>query len=255
MSASLDVHEWICFGVVFSIPAAKWKKIAIIGTQLPVGTCYLWERLSAEVHKVLCGERPPPWTYIYTGPCLPPHHTTVLPKRYDDWPLIAANVQARHYYVSPWNLPHCPGAMDGKHVVLKAPSNSGPILLSDLHRHLFTCPDGFGALTPTWDLFALTWAVTVATVTRGESVSGDSSVVRASDSWSKGPGFESRQERREKFFLQGQLSVLLFRYPFHPRVPAVTRERSRSACQKYRWQVKAKHTPYLCGFEWSDNVN
>ena len=31
---------------------------------------------------------------------------------------------------------------------------------------------------------------------------------RASDSWSKGPGFESRQERREKFLLQGQLSVL-----------------------------------------------
>ena len=38
--------------------------------------------------------------------------------------------------------------------------------------------------------------------------SGDSSVVRASDSWSKGPEFESRQERREKFLLQGQLSVL-----------------------------------------------
>ena len=31
---------------------------------------------------------------------------------------------------------------------------------------------------------------------------------RVSDSWSKGPGFESRQELREKFLLQGQLSVL-----------------------------------------------
>ena len=36
---------------------------------------------------------------------------------------------------------------------------------------------------------------------------GDSSVVRASDSWSKGLGFESRQDRRENFLLQGQLSV------------------------------------------------
>ena len=36
----------------------------------------------------------------------------------------------------------------------------------------------------------------------------NSSVVTASDSWSKGPGFESRQERRENFLLLGQLSVL-----------------------------------------------
>ena len=70
VSASLDVHEWICFGVVFSIPAAQWRKIPIIGTQLPVGTCYLWERLSAEVHKVLCGERLPPW-FIYIHRSMP----------------------------------------------------------------------------------------------------------------------------------------------------------------------------------------
>ena len=38
--------------------------------------------------------------------------------------------------------------------------------------------------------------------------SGDSSVVRAPDSWLKGRGFESLQERRENFLLQGQLSVL-----------------------------------------------
>ena len=37
-------------------------------------------------------------------------------------------------------------------------------------------------------------------------------------------GFESLQERRENFLLQGQLSVMtLFRYPFHPRVTAVAR--------------------------------
>ena len=37
---------------------------------------------------------------------------------------------------------------------------------------------------------------------------GDSSVVRAPDSWLKGRGFESLQEQRENFLLQGQLSVL-----------------------------------------------
>ena len=30
-------------------------------------------------------------------------------------------------------------------------------------------------------------------------------------------------------------------YPFHPRVTAVARKRSRSFCQKCRWQVTAKH--------------
>ena len=37
---------------------------------------------------------------------------------------------------------------------------------------------------------------------------GDSSVVRAPDSWLKGPGFRSLQERLENFLLQGRLSVL-----------------------------------------------
>ena len=35
-------------------------------------------------------------------------------------------------------------------------------------------------------------------------------VVRAPDSWSKGRGFESLQERRENFLFQGQLSVLTY---------------------------------------------
>ena len=37
------------------------------------------------------------------------------------------------------------------------------------------------------------------------------------------------------------LCWLLFRYPFHPRVTAVARNKSRSFCQKCRWQVTAKH--------------
>ena len=31
------------------------------------------------------------------------------------------------------------------------------------------------------------------------------------------------------------------RYPFHPRVTTVARKKSRSFCQKCRWQVTAKH--------------
>ena len=53
------------------------------------------------------------------------------------------------------------------------------------------------------------------------SGSGDSSMVRAPDSRSKGRGFESRQERLENFLLQCQLSVLLFLYPFRTRATAV----------------------------------
>ena len=37
------------------------------------------------------------------------------------------------------------------------------------------------------------------------------------------------------------LCWLLFWYPFHPRVTAVAHKRSRSFCQKCRWQVTAKH--------------
>ena len=45
------------------------------------------------------------------------------------------------------------------------------------------------------------------TVSNGRG-GGDSSVVRAPDSWLKGRGFESLLERRENFLLQGRLSVL-----------------------------------------------
>ena len=37
------------------------------------------------------------------------------------------------------------------------------------------------------------------------------------------------------------LCWLLFRYPFHPSVTTVARKKSRSFCQKCRWQVTAKH--------------
>ena len=79
----------------------------------------------------------------------------------------------------------------------------------------------------------------------------DSSVVRASDSWSKGPGFESRQERRENFLLQGQLSVLtLISVSVPPPCYRIARKRARSFCQKCRCQVTAKHAYTLPMWFW-----
>ena len=43
------------------------------------------------------------------------------PKTSDDWRLIAENFKEK------WDFPHCIGAVDGKHVVMKAPANSGSL--------------------------------------------------------------------------------------------------------------------------------
>ena len=47
------------------------------------------------------------------------------------------------------------------------------------------------------------------------------------------------------FFRVDFLCWLLFRYPFHPRVTTVACKRSRSFCQKCRWQVTAEHAYIL----------
>ena len=47
--------------------------------------------------------------------------------------------------------------------------------------------------------------------------------------------------RRIFFSRVNFLCWLLFRYPFQPRITAVAHKRSRSFCQKCRWQVTAKH--------------
>ena len=60
----------------------------------------------------------------------------------------------------------------------------------------------------------------------------DWKVAGSNPCWSGGRIFFSRVDF---------LCWLLFRYPFHPRVTAVARKRSRSFCQKCRWQVTAKH--------------
>ena len=83
----------------------------------------------------------------------------------------------------------------------------------------------------------------------------DSLLVKAPDSWSKGWEFESRQQRREKSFVQSQLCVLILnRCPFQPRVTAMARKRPRSFCQKCRWQVTPKHTYTTdpTNWQWAD---
>ena len=60
----------------------------------------------------------------------------------------------------------------------------------------------------------------------------DWKVVGSNPCWSGGRIF---------FYRVDFLCWLLFRYPFHPRVTTIARKRSRSFCQKCRWQVTAKH--------------
>ena len=77
---------------------------------------------------------------------------------------------------------------------------------------------------------------------QNSGLSGDSSVVRAPDSWLKGAGSNPCWSGGRIFFSRVNfLCWLLFRYPFHPRVTAVARKRPRSFCQKCRWQLTAKH--------------
>ena len=51
---------------------------------------------------------------------LAPIHMQV-PGTSDEWKLVTENFAQR------WDFPHCLGAIDGKHVVMKAPSNTGSL--------------------------------------------------------------------------------------------------------------------------------
>ena len=56
-------------------------------------------------------------------------------------------------------------------------------------------------------------------------------------------GLESLRSGARNFLSRVNfLCRLLFRHPFHSRVIAVAHTKSRSFCQKCRWQVTAKHT-------------
>ena len=67
----------------------------------------------------------------------------------------------------------------------------------------------------------------------------------------RSPGLSPCKSCRRIFFSRGNfLCWHLFRYLFHPRVTAVACKRSRSFCQKCRWQVTAKHTCTLHMWLW-----
>ena len=87
--------------------------------------------------------------------------------------------------------------------------------------------------------------------------SGDSSVVRAPDSWLKGCRFQSLQERQENFYSRVNfLCWLLFRYLFRPHVIAVALKRPGHSAKSAGGRLQLNtHVPYICGFAWSDMVH
>ena len=90
---------------------------------------------------------------------------------------------------------------------------------------------------------------------KAKQTGGDSSVVRAPDLLLKGRGFESLLERRENLFLQGRLSVLtlIFGIRSTPVLPQLhVKDPSRSAKSAGGRLQLNTHTPYVCGFAWSD---
>ena len=87
--------------------------------------------------------------------------------------------------------------------------------------------------------------------------SGDSSVIKRGDSSVISAGIVIERSRfRVPAGAAGEVSSpwsalcaeVLFRYPFPSRVTAVARKRSRSFCQKCRWQVTANTHAYTYGF-------
>ena len=93
-----------------------------------------------------------------------------------------------------------------------------------------------------WNRVSLTCYAVVSVGSLSYIGGGDSSVVRAPDSWLKSRGFESLQGRRQNFLFQGRLSVLtLISVSVPPRVTAVVGKKSRSFRQKCGWHVTAKH--------------
>ena len=91
------------------------------------------------------------------------------------------------------------------------------------------------------------------TVCNKQVIWGSGLVVRSSDSWSKGRGFEFRQERRENFLLQGQLSVLTYigirsTPVYHVKDPGHS---AKSVGGRLQLNM---HAPYTCGFAWSNMV-
>ena len=87
----------------------------------------------------------------------------------------------------------------------------------------------------TWTAAVLCWGAGIAQWL--EHRTRDWKIAGSNPCWNGGRIF---------FSMVDFLCWLLFRYPFHPRVTTVARKKSRSFCQKCRWQVTAKHAYTLC---------
>ena len=73
------------------------------------------------------------------------------------------------------------------------------------------------------------WPTETAEHRCNSRTSRHSLLIRESDSWSKGCEFESRQERRDNFLLQGyHCELTLIQCPFHFRVTTVACKRPQS---------------------------
>ena len=122
--------------------------------------------------------------------------------------------------------------------------------------HLSVTHGLWGPCLASW---SVTWARRLAWMawTMGKTMgSGDGSVIRALDSWAKSRRFESLQEWRESFLLQGQLSVLTY-FGIHstPMLPQQhIKDHGHSAKSAGSKLQLNMHAPYISGFAWSDMV-
>ena len=112
-----------------------------------------------------------------------------------------------YVYVSPCHKPHW---------YLKRKEDRSLMVSVDVKHHVYLLTKQGGAGIAQW----------LEHRTRDWKVAG------SNPCWNGGRIFFSRVDF---------LCWLLFRYPFHPRVTTVARKKSRSFCQKCRWQVTAKH--------------
>ena len=103
-----------------------------------------------------------------------------------------------------------------------------PLMLS--RCSIITCPVRYSALYKSTTPKPLSSGAGIAQWL--ERRTRDWKVAGSNPCWNGGRIFFSRVDF---------LCWLLFRYPFHPRVTTVARKKSRSFCQKCRWQVTAKH--------------